>query len=278
LDTAAPMRLRRVMMPLVTAIADSIMSSGRAAASEHPGALAFGERLIPFFSVVDTDRFANSPAKRHEARARLGIDDSTLVVGNVNNINLIKGHDLFVEAAGALHQIRPQTQFVILGTQSEHHAEYVSGLWRRAAQLGLDLGTDLIVVDPGTEVADLAAAFDVFWLTSPPRSEGVSTVVGEAMSLEIPVVATRVGSVPESVADGVTGTLVRPLDAHALVEGTLPYLDDPRLRMTVGAAGRQRAQQLYSAEACASRHEEAFRLAVRHRAARGTGILRRRAA
>jgi glycosyltransferase involved in cell wall biosynthesis len=268
LDTATPIAVRRLMMPMVTALADAIMSSGRPAAEEHPGATAFGERLVPFFSVVDTKRFSNSTTARQAARTRLGLPADCAVVGNVNNINLIKGHDLFVQAAGELHRRRPNTRFVILGAQSPHHAEYVSGLWRAAERLGLRLGRELIVFDPGVDVALFAPAFDVFWLTSPPRSEGVSTVIGEAMSLELPVVATRVGSVPESVADGVTGTLVPPLDPRALVEATLPYLDDRDLRVRVGAAGRARAKELYAREVCAERHERAFRLAIEHRQSR----------
>lgn len=276
LDIFAPMPIRRAMMPMVTSMADAIMSSGRTVGELHPGAAAFGERLIPFFSVVDTDHFVNSDAARHAARVRLGLSEDALVIGNVSNVNPMKGHDLFVRAAGELHRRRPDTKFVILGAQSPRHADYLSTLWRSAEELGLALGVDLIVIDPGTDVAPQAAAFDVFWLTSPPRSEGVSTVVGEAMALEIPVVATSVGSVVESVSHGVTGTLVPPLDSNALVEATLPYLDSAPLRRDVGAAGRRRADDLFSQKACADRHEKAFRLAVEHRRARGGVILNRR--
>ena len=268
LDTAAPMAIRRAMMPMVTAMADAVMSSGRPAAEEHPGARAFGNRLVPFFSVVDTNRFRNTPDRRRAARQRLGIPDDCMVVGNVSNINLIKGHDLFIAAAGELHRQRPDTRFVILGAGSPHHTDYIEGLWRTAEALGLELDRDLVVRDPGIDVDRFAPAFDVFWLTSPPRSEGVSTVIGEAMALEIPVIATRVGSVPESVADGITGTLVPPLDVRAFVEATLPYLENSELRKRVGAAGRARAKELYARERCADRHEQAFRLAIEHRRAR----------
>jgi glycosyltransferase involved in cell wall biosynthesis len=264
LDIFAPMPVRRAMMPLVTTIADVIMSSGRPVGEQHPGATSFGDRFVPFFSVVDPERFTNSASARHAARARLGLPDDCLVVGNVSNINPMKGHDLFIRAAGELRRRRPETKFVILGGQSDRHTNYLEDLWHAADTLGLKLGRDLIVRDPGGDVASLAPAFDVFWLTSPPRSEGVSTVIGEAMALEIPVVATSVGSVIETVADGVTGRLVPPLSAEAIVEATIPYIDDGELRRAVGTAGRQRAKVLFSREACAARHETAFRLAVEH--------------
>jgi glycosyltransferase involved in cell wall biosynthesis len=265
IDTFAPVALRRAMMPLVTSLADAIMSTGRAVAEAHPRAIEFGDRLVFFFPVADTNRFVNTDTIRRAARTRLGIPDDALVVGTVGNINLMKGHDTFIRAAARVRQLRPDTRFVILGAQASNHTEYTDGLWRMAAELGLELGRDLIVLDPGSDVSSLAPAFDVFWLTSNPRSEGIPTVIGEAMALSLPVVATNVGSVNEAIDDAVTGSLVAPRNPDALVHATLPYLDDRQLRERVGRAGRLRAERLYSAEVCADRHEEAFAIAARHR-------------
>jgi len=268
LDTFAPMPLRRLMMPLVGAIADSIMSSGIGVAREHPGALAFGERLVPFFSIVDSQVFRNGAAQRARARQELGLATDDFVVGNVNNLNPMKGHDTFVRAAAALLRERPGIRFVILGAQYEQHAGYTSALWRKAARLGLRLGKELIVVDPAGRVSELAPAFDIFWLSSHPRSEGVSTVVGEAMALELPVVATDVGSVREAIANGTTGYLVPACNPDALAAATHPLVDDRELRLQMGRAGRARAGELYSLRACTERHLSAFDHALRHRATR----------
>jgi len=268
LDTFAPMPLRRVMMPLVVAFADSVMSSGMGVARQHPGALGFGERLVPFFSIVDSEVFRNGAGARARAREQLGLGVDDFVVGNVNNLNPMKGHDTFVRAAAALLRERPGIRFVILCAQYEQHADYTRALWREAAQRGLRLGKELIVVDPGGRVPELAPAFDVFWLSSHPRSEGVSTVVGEAMALELPVVATDVGSVREAVADGATGYLVPACDPEALAAATHPLVDNRELRLRMGRAGRVRAEQLYSLHACTERHMSAFDHALRYRAAR----------
>ncbi len=268
LDTFAPMPLRATMMPLVTRVADVIMSTGRAVADEHPAASSFGERLVLFYPVADTRQFVNSSETRQRARRRLGLEDDDLVIGNVGNINPMKGHGIFIRAAAHVRETRPSARFVILGSRSERHATYVEGLWRMASKLGLELGRDLIVVDPGVDVAGTAPAFDVFWLTSAPRSEGIPTVIGEAMALELPVVASRVGSVHEAIEDHITGRLVTPLNPQALAHATLPYLDDLELRRTTGRAGRDRAARLFSPEVCAERHEHAFALASDHRRGR----------
>jgi glycosyltransferase involved in cell wall biosynthesis len=259
LDTFAPMMLRRAMMPLVTALADVVMSTGRAVAEAHPSATKFGDRLVLFFPIADTALFTNSAQARRRARAQLGMPTDALVVGGVSNINPMKGHDTFVQAAAIVRAHRPLTRFVILGAQSNRHAEYTEGLWRTASELGLEL------FDPGADVVATAPALDVFWLTSNARSEGIPTVIGEAMSLELPIVASRVGSVHEAVTEGVTASLVRPRDPVALANATLPYLDDSRLRQRVGRAGRALAERLYSRATCADRHQQAFELALEHR-------------
>lgn len=276
LDTFTPMNLRRAMMPLVRKMADAIMSTGRAVAEEHPGATAFGDRLVLFFPVADPARFVNDAQARRSARKRLGLPGESLVIGNVGNINPMKGHDTFIAAAARVHGRRPDTRFVILGAEYPQHQGYAAGLWRDASKAHLEIGGDLLVLDPGTDVGALAPAFDVFWLTSNPRSEGIPTVIAEAMALAIPVVASRVGSVHEAVIDGVTGRLVSPRDPAALVEATIPYLNNDRLRRVVGQAARARAETLCSPEACAEAHIRAFELAIdhrrsRHRTARAAG-------
>lgn len=262
LDTFPPMILRRVMMPLVLRLSGAIMTSGMAVAAVHPGALSFGNRLISFFPIVNSNRFRPDPAQRAAARKELGLHDSDFVIGNISNINPMKGHGTFVKAAAALKRRHPATRFVILGATSVAHAGYQAELLSEAESLGLSVGNDLIVQDPGTRVPELAPALDVFWLTSEPRSEGLSTVVGEAMALEVPVVAANVGAVSESVADGVTGVLVPPRDVAAFVAVTSELLDDPQRRQEMGHEGRRRAQRLYSPEACAQLHRTAFELAL----------------
>lgn len=262
LDTFPPMALRRAIMPFVLRLSSVIMTTGIAVAAVHPGALSFGDRLIPFFPIVDSNRFRPSSERRAAARSALGLHDSDLVVGNVSNINPMKGHRTFIRAAAALKRQRPATRFVILGATSVAHATYQDELLSEARSLGLSVGDDLIVHDPGTRVDELAPALDIFWLTSEPRSEGIPTVVGEALALELPVVAANVGAVSDSIVDGVTGILVEPRDIAAFVAVTSELLDDPDRRRNMGSNGRQSAQQLFSPEACADLHRTAFELAL----------------
>jgi glycosyltransferase involved in cell wall biosynthesis len=103
---------------------------------------------------------------------------------------------------------------------------------------------------PG-RVGDVAAWYRrAELLVHPARWEGFGLALLEAMLAGLPVVATRVSSIPEIVADGETGVLVEPDDAAALARAIASVLDEPR---GLGAAGRARARAEFSVERMARR-------------------------
>jgi glycosyltransferase involved in cell wall biosynthesis len=108
----------------------------------------------------------------------------------------------------------------------------------------------------------------VFVLTSHIEANPVSIL--EAMSVGRPVVATRVGSIHEAVADGKTGYLAPPNDGSALADRVLQLLRNPRLSRSLGAAGRQAVISRWSLAAMVQGYERLIeaiylrkRLAVR---------------
>jgi glycosyltransferase involved in cell wall biosynthesis len=261
LDTLPPRALRRALMPLVTRLAGAVMSTGEAVARAHPGATGLGERLVLFFPPVDLELFRPDPAVRSRVRSELGLGPDEPVVGTVGNLTPMKDHDTLVRAAAAVHRMHPGTRFVILGSSYEHRSGYADEILRTGEELGLQPDRDLIIRDPGERVAELAQAFDVFWLSSRSRSEGLPTVLGEAMALGLPVVATRVGSVAEAVAGG--GLLVPPSDPGALARAAAQLIEDPSARAAIGEEGRRWATERFSVEASADAHIRAFEIACR---------------
>jgi glycosyltransferase involved in cell wall biosynthesis len=89
------------------------------------------------------------------------------------------------------------------------------------------------------DVPDLLAGAEIFLLSS--RKEGLPRTVIEAMLAGLPVVATRVGGLPELVEDSITGFLVPPGDPEALASVLQKLIEDPDLRRTMGEAGRKKA-------------------------------------
>lgn len=261
LDTRTPPALRRATMPLVTRVADVVLTVGDALAEVHPGAQDLGERCVCTPPPVDTAQFRPDLRARARAREELGVRRGTVVLGAIGNRNPQKGHEWLLRAAAAVREHHPRVAVRILGAASPGHERHEASL--RALAQG-----DVAFVDPGDRVAELVHALDVLVVSSVPRSEGMPTVILEAMAAGLPVVATDVGAVREMVADGVTGLVVAPCDHAALTEALCAMAADPARRAAMGAAGRLAVLDRFGLEACADRYAGAYDLALRHRAGR----------
>lgn len=264
-DTVTPPALRRLTMPLVRRLADVVTTWGEALGRAYPGTEALGERWIPVFPPVDAAEFSPpDPERRAAARAALGVADDAFVVGAVGNRNPTKGHDRLARAVASLRARGIPAVGRVLGAPSPAHPDHDAAVRRQIAALGL--GPEAFAIrDGGRDVARLMAGFDVLALPSVRRSEGMPTVVLEAMACRLPVVATDVGAVRELVADGTTGLVVAPEDDAALTAALARLAGDPGLRSRLGAAGLARFGERFSLGALADLHADAYALALAHR-------------
>jgi glycosyltransferase involved in cell wall biosynthesis len=265
-DTRTPPPLRRLTMPIVTRIADSITTTGEELARVYPGTEKLGERHVAVFPPVDADRFRPDEQVRRSARAELGLADGAFAIGAVGNRNPSKGFEWLVRALARARESQHSLEARVLGAPSPVHAAYERSVLREAAELGVNDVFELL--DAGTRVPDLMPGFDALVLSSVPRSEGMPTVILEAMASGLPVIATDVGAVREVVVPGETGLLVPPENAEELAAAILRLSGDPDLAVRMGVRGRQLAEQRYSLDRCAELRLHAFELALAHRRAR----------
>jgi glycosyltransferase involved in cell wall biosynthesis len=158
---------------------------------------------------------ALSPA---EARNELGLPEDARVVGAVATLRRTKAHDVLLRAftAVAAGGRGPALRLCLVGDGAERD---------RLRALARQLGIDPLVTWAGErrDAARLASAFDVAVVCS--RSEGLPLAALEAMAAGTPVVATRVGALPELVGDG-AGVIVEPDDTSALADAIGAVLDD----------------------------------------------------
>jgi sugar transferase (PEP-CTERM/EpsH1 system associated) len=185
---------------------------------------------------VDTERF------RPRAEGREGED---FVIGTVGRIQDVKNHKDLVDAFALLRAMLPQRRLrlAIVG-----NGPLFDALQRQVRDAGLEDAVWL----PGsrTDIPELMRGFDVFAL--PSIAEGTPVTILEAMATGLPVVASKVGGIPEVVDDGATGLLVPPSDAQALADALATYASDPALAARHGAAGRQRVERSNSIAAMVS--------------------------
>ena len=89
-------------------------------------------------------------------------------------------------------------------------------------------------------------------------AEPCAAVVQQAMALSKPVIGTNIGGTPEMIADGETGILVPPKDADALAKAIAELADDPARRAQMGAAGKERADALFTLRRMTDRNEALY--------------------
>ncbi len=264
-DTRTPPLLRRFTMPVVTRLADAVTTWGRQLGHAYPGVPSLGERWVPVFPPVNDADFHADEETRAAARRELEVPPGTTVLGLVGMRNPSKGHEHFVRALASVRREHPGVVGRILGPPSPVHRAYEERFRAEARALGLSAPGVLDVRDAGDRVPALLPGLDILVLASVPRSEGMPTVILEAMATGLPVVATDVGAVRELVVDGATGYVVAPLDEAALAERIGRLVADPALRARLGAAGRERFAGHFDIRRLADTHVHAYRLALAHR-------------
>ena len=124
---------------------------------------------------------------------------------------------------------------------------------------GLEGGVRLL--GQRSDIPEILAASDIFVLSS--FWEGLPYTIIEAMMAGLPVVATRVGGVPELVEDGVTGFLVPPKDPGALAEALRKLVEDPELRRKMGEAGRKKALKEFTLDRMLRETERVYEKSAR---------------
>jgi glycosyltransferase involved in cell wall biosynthesis len=178
--------------------------------------------IIPY--PVDTEQF-----KPCAEISRLARNDKPMVLF-VGRIEKRKGADTLMRAIPNIVSRLPDAQFLFAGKLSDELASLAATMPPQVKFLGVKPRAELVALYQQASVVVVPSQWD----NSP-------NVIYEAMACGAPVVATRVGGIPELVEEGVTGLLVPPRDEDALAHAITTLLADSLLRERMGQRGRERA-------------------------------------
>jgi glycosyltransferase involved in cell wall biosynthesis len=184
-------------------------------------------------SVPDLD------AARAGLRAELGLPETAPLVGSVCRLIEQKGLIYGIRAFAQIADQVPDAHYVIAG--DGHLRDQL-----QAEACVLKIADRVHFLGWRSDAYPIFAALDV--LLAPSLWEGFGLVFLEAMALSLPIISTRTSAIPEVVTDGVTGWLVPPRDANALVEALCDALTDPDERRKRGEAGRRRLKNQFTVE------------------------------
>ncbi len=199
------------------------------------------ERISVINNGVDTERFAPADdATRASVREGLGIDSGRFAVTIVAALRPEKNHKMFLDAASILEEKQKgRFVFLIAGSGSEE---------KKLKELSLQQGLDESVMFLGDrdDVDMILKGSDASVLCSFPVVETFPLAVLEAMATGLPVISTRVGSVPEIIDDGVDGTIIDSEDTESLAAAIERLADDEEMPAVMGARARVKAEKRYS--------------------------------
>ena len=235
--------LLRFLENLVNRWADAVVPNSEAVLRD----VLARERILPErLRVIYNGVRIPDASPRAGRREILGAEIRGPVVCLVANLFPYKGHLDFLDAAGEVLRKVPETRFVLVGD-----GRIRPEIERRASEP--DLRGRAILLGSRPDSGEIMACADVLALAS--HQEGFPNVVLEAMARAKPVVATRVGGVPEAVEEGITGLLVPPRDPPAMAAALVRLIGNPGEAAEMGRRGLARVRELFSIDRMVRAHE-----------------------
>lgn len=175
--------------------------------------------------------------------------EDTLIIISIAELHERKGLKYLVEAMKEVATQFPNVKLVIVGEGNErpHLEEQIKDLY---------LEENIILVGRQKEIPQLLSSSDIFAL--PSQREAFGFVNLEAMITTLPIVATKVGGIPEVIEDNNTGILVEPSDSEALAKALIKLIKSPELRTKMAQAGFERVINFFDAKIMAEQYEKLY--------------------
>ncbi|MBI2339327.1 MAG: glycosyltransferase family 4 protein [Deltaproteobacteria bacterium] len=199
------------------------------------------------YNGVDTDLF--DPERVADARKELKLSSDTVVVGSIGALETDKGQRYLLKALSLLNAEGVNNMTCLICGTGPDDADL--------RKLAHSKKLEVRFLGHRSDIPSLLKTTDILVLT-PQTRESFSMAAIEAMSMRVPVVATRVGGIPEVVSDGETGILVPPGDVVSLAGAIRTLYDSPELRKTMGNNGRDRVIKKFSLQISVMNMERLF--------------------
>jgi glycosyltransferase involved in cell wall biosynthesis len=191
---------------------------------------------------VSTLPIAGIDTRQFQAIAEKDTEEIKTVVSTIGRLTEVKGYDSLIQTAQIL---KDNFQFTIAG-DGEKYEELAN-----ASPSNVHFAGTI----PNDDIPDFLNRSDIYF--QPSRREGLCMTVIEAMACELPIVASSVGGITESVVDGETGFLCDPGDISCYAEHLEKLASDSSLREKMGNAGRERVKSHYSQRELADQFRKA---------------------
>jgi len=210
-------------------------------------------KLLTIPNGIDLQLF-NKRSPKEPIREKLNLPIKSKIIGAIGRLAIEKGYAYLLKAFAQVKKIDPEAHLIIVG-------EGELSLTLQTLKNTLKLNRSVHFLGSRNDVPELLQAMDVFVISS--LWEGLPLVLLEAMASGVPLVATRVGGVPEVVAYGEEGLLVPPGDSDSLAQAITRVLREPSLGQQFADKALQKVRSRYSVEHMVREHERLYELVHR---------------
>ena len=200
----------------------------------------FKEKIVIIPNGINTDHFKPKKAKE-SIRKILGIEDGTKVVTFVGRLVRYKGVEYLIKAVPSILNKIKDCQILVVGD-----GPLRSALEDQAKKLGISKRLKFLGTVSNSLLVQIYSISDLLVLPSTSSSEGFGLVLAEAMSCEVPVIASNVGGIPNVVKSHKTGLIIKPRNTLEIVNATLHLLENEKLRKRMGKMARKHVIQNFS--------------------------------
>ncbi len=182
-------------------------------------------------------------------KKEMGLLHFEFLIGTVVRLEVQKGLIHLIRAVPLILQKFPFTGFIIAGRGTQREI-----LEREAEMLGVSRSVNFL--GPRLDIGDILNLLDVYVLSS--VWEGLPMSLLEAMSCQRPIVATRVGGIPQAIADGESGILVPPASPVHLAQAICKMLENGVLRQRLAVEARRRFEKNFTVATMVQTHQDIY--------------------
>lgn len=199
------------------------------------------QKIEMIYNAIDP-KFFVSDKKDKSFLKNKGIPENAFIIGVVSAIWKPKGQHVILQALPKILKEAPNAHLLIVGGSRDRDTNYIFQLHKMAWELGVS--SQVVFTGPIDDVRTVYDSLDL--LVFPTLKETFGIVLIEAMAMEVPVVASAVGGIPEVVKDGVNGLLVQPEDQEALANAVLRLIRNSDYRKDLAEKGRKSVERKFS--------------------------------
>lgn len=211
-------------------------------------------KILVIYNGIDISKFAPSE-KFENIREKLLINADDIVIGFVGRLVPAKGLEYLIEVISYLKEEFKNIKLLIVGEGS-----LLGNLKDKARENGIH--DRVIFTGQRRDVPDILHCMDIFVI--PSIAEGIPNALLEAMAMGKPIIATKVGGIPEIIEDGFNGLLVPPRDSGVLAAAIKTLIDNRQLAVKIGQTARDFAQN-FSITATAQKWELLYKTLLKEK-------------